>query len=133
MSQISKAKPWFRQPKNMPDWLYHYFGETIKPLITKMPMTVGVWRNLPHLWKINHKHLPLCGFTPPMPCSICVVDENSGPFIRNLCGNGTGISKFPNLQPYPNSTKLRCHRASRQYTHPNVTFDCACVLLCPDT
>jgi hypothetical protein len=34
MSQTSKAKPWFTQPKYMPDWLYRYFGETIKPLIT---------------------------------------------------------------------------------------------------
>src|SRR5277367_6812721 len=34
MSQTSKAKPWFTQPKNMPDWLYRYFGMTIKPLIT---------------------------------------------------------------------------------------------------
>lgn len=34
MSQTSKAKPWLTQPKYMPDWLYRYFGETIKPLIT---------------------------------------------------------------------------------------------------
>jgi len=26
--------PWFKQPKYMPDWLYTYFGEVIKPLIT---------------------------------------------------------------------------------------------------
>jgi hypothetical protein len=24
---------WFIQPKYMPDWLYHYFGETVRPLI----------------------------------------------------------------------------------------------------
>ena len=26
--------PWFKQPKCMPDWLYTYFGEVVKPLLT---------------------------------------------------------------------------------------------------
>lgn len=32
--QTYEAKPWFKQPNYMPNWLYRYFGETIKPLIT---------------------------------------------------------------------------------------------------
>jgi hypothetical protein len=32
--QTCKAKPWFKQPNYMPNWLYRYFGEAIKPLIT---------------------------------------------------------------------------------------------------
>jgi len=32
--QTRKAKPWFKKPNYMPNWLYRYFGETIKPLIT---------------------------------------------------------------------------------------------------
>jgi hypothetical protein len=28
------SAPWFKQPKYMPDWLYTYFGEVVKPLIT---------------------------------------------------------------------------------------------------
>jgi len=32
--QTRKAKHWFKKPNYMPNWLYRYFGETIKPLIT---------------------------------------------------------------------------------------------------
>lgn len=28
------SAPWFKQPKYVPDWLYKYFGATIRPLIS---------------------------------------------------------------------------------------------------
>ncbi|KAJ7431662.1 hypothetical protein B0H11DRAFT_1941390 [Mycena galericulata] len=31
-----KARVWFKKPKRMPEWLYHYFGDTIQPLISQM-------------------------------------------------------------------------------------------------
>ena len=57
-------------------------------------MTVDVWRHLSHLWKINHMHLPLCGFTPRIPCSAFRVAPNliQQPFIDRVYFSGSPIS-----------------------------------------
>ena len=57
-SQTSKAKPWFPQPKYMPDWLYRFFGETIKPLITVKNVNDGRCLARPLLFTDDKFHAP---------------------------------------------------------------------------